>query len=217
MKRRCIAVLGGSFDPVHNGHVALGAYFARLLQADELRIIPAGNPWQKHGLHATPADRVAMVRLAFANQKVPADIDEQEIRRTSATYTIDTLRSLRAELGSEPSIAFLIGADQLEHLDDWQEWRQMFDHAHLCAASRPGFALDGEQVSPAVRAIFAERAGTPQAIRAQPHGCSYLAHDLAVDISATEIRAALLRNERPEKLVPPGVLDYIEQHNLYKS
>ena len=217
MKRRCIAVLGGSFDPVHIGHVALGAYFSQLLQADELRIIPAGNPWQKHGLHATPSDRVAMVHLAFANQALPVEIDEQEIRRTSATYTIDTLRSLRAELGSEPSIAFLIGADQLEHLDDWQEWRQMFDHAHICAASRPGFALDGDQVSPAVRAVFAQRAGTPQAIRNHAHGCSYLANDLAVDISATGIRAALLHKERPEKLVPPGVLDYIEQHNLYKS
>jgi nicotinate-nucleotide adenylyltransferase len=214
--RRCIAVLGGSFDPVHNGHVALGAYFASLLQADELRVIPAGNPWQKHGLHAAPADRVAMVGAAFQGLPVPVVIDRQEILRESATYTIDTLRALRRELGPEPSIAFLIGADQLLHLDTWQEWRAMFDHAHICAASRPGFDIGDAQVSPAVRAVFAERAGSVAEIRAQAHGRSYLATDLAVDISATEIRAQLQRNERPGKLVPAGVLDYIEQHNLYK-
>ena len=216
MSRRCIAVLGGSFDPVHHGHVALGAYFARLLQADELRVIPAGNPWQKHGLHASPADRVAMVQAAFLNQQVPVVIDQQEILRASATYTIDTLRSLRSELGPRPSIAFLIGADQLLHLDSWQGWREMFDYAHICAASRPGFSIDGEQVPPAVREMFARNAGEVTQMRNQPHGLSYLAHDLAVDISATEVRALLSGNERPEKLVPPGVLDYIEQHNLYK-
>ena len=216
MSRTRIAVLGGSFDPVHNGHVALGAYFARLLQTDELRIIPAGNPWQKHGLHASPEDRMAMVRTAFLDQHVSVVIDPQEILRARATYTIDTLRSLRRELGDEPSIAFLIGADQLQHLESWQEWREMFDYAHICAASRPGFAIDGEQVSVAVRDEFAGRAGTVEQVCSQAHGLSYLALDLAVDISATEIRDLLLCNERPEKLVPPGVLDYIEQHNLYK-
>ena len=216
MSRTCIAVLGGSFDPVHNGHVALGAYFARLLQAETLRIIPAGNPWQKHGLHASPDDRVAMVRRAFVDLPVPVEIDRQEILRSSATYTIDTLRALRRALGDEPSIAFLIGADQLQHLESWQEWREMFDYAHICAASRPGFAIDGEQVSAAVRQVFAHRAGSLAQIRDQAHGLCYLAHDLAIDISATDIRKQLLQNQRPEKLVPAGVLDYIEQHNLYK-
>ena len=216
MSRPCIAVLGGSFDPVHKGHVALGAYFAHLLQVDQLRVIPAGNPWQKHGLHASPEDRVAMVHSAFVGLPAPVMIDTQEIRRASATYTIDTLRALRTELGSEVSIAFLIGADQLQHLESWQEWREMFDLAHICAASRPGFAIDGEQVSAPVREVFASRNGSVADIRDQAHGLSYLAHDLAIDISATEIRAQLLRNQRPEKLVPAGVLDYIEQHNLYK-
>ena len=157
-----------------------------------------------------------MVRAAFKDQGVPVFIDPQETLRANATYTIDTLRALRQELGPEPSIAFLIGADQLLHLDTWQEWQQMFDYAHICAASRPGFMIDDEQVSPAVRDIFARRAGSVEQIRTHAHGSSYLARDLAVDISATEIRAQLQRSQRPEKLVPPGVLDYIEVHNLYK-
>ncbi len=214
---RCIALLGGSFDPVHKGHVALADYFIGLLQPDELRVIPAGNPWQKHGLQASGQDRMAMVRSAFSTQKVAVNIDQQEILRDSATYTIDTLRAVRKELGPDVSIVFLMGADQLQHLNTWQEWQQMFDYAHICAASRPGFAMDAAHVPADVAQEFARRAGSPEQIRNTAQGLAYLAPNLAVDISATAIRAALQRGEHPISLVPPGVLDYIEQHHLYKS
>ncbi|MES2538880.1 MAG: nicotinate-nucleotide adenylyltransferase [Pseudomonadota bacterium] len=215
--RRCIALLGGSFDPVHNGHVALGAYFAKLLVPDELRIIPAGNPWQKHGLQATGEQRVAMVERAFDRQSVPVFVDQQEIRRGTATYTIDTLRSLREELGPDVSIAFLMGADQLHQLHTWGDWQHLFDYAHLCAASRPGFTMDASHLPAQVAREFERRRGTPEQIRNTPHGLTYLASNLAVDVSATEIRSALQRGERPESLIPARVLDYIEQHHLYKS
>jgi nicotinate-nucleotide adenylyltransferase len=215
--QRCIALLGGSFDPVHNGHVALGEHFVALLQPDELRVIPAGNPWQKHGLQASPADRVEMVQRAFSQQQVPVVIDQQEIRRATPTYTIDTLQALRAELGAAVSIVFLMGADQLQHLDTWQGWQQLFDHAHLCAASRPGFGIDASQVPPAVMEEFTRRAGTRQEIRNTSHGKAYLASSLAVDISSTEIRSLLQHGERPESLIPARVLDYIEQHHLYQN
>ena len=215
--RRCVAVLGGSFDPVHNGHVALGEHFVGWLQPDELRVIPAGNPWQKHGLQAAPADRVAMVQRAFGAQQVPVVIDQQEIRRTTPTYTIDTLQALRAELGDDVSIVFLMGADQLQHLDTWQGWQQLFDYAHLCAASRPGFGIDAAQVPQVVMKEFTRRAGTRQEIRNTAHGKAYLASSLEVDISSTEIRSLLQRGERPESLIPAGVLDYIEQHHLYQN
>lgn len=214
---RCIALLGGSFDPVHKGHVALADYFIALLQPDELRVIPAGNPWQKHGLQASGQDRMAMVRSAFSTQKVAVNIDQQEILRDSATYTIDTLRTVRKELGPDVSVVFLMGADQLQHLNTWQEWQQMFDYAHICAASRPGFAMDAAHVPADVAQEFARRAGSPEQIRNTAQGLAYLAPNLAVDISATAIRAALQRGEHPISLVPPGVLDYIEQHHLYKS
>lgn len=215
--QRCIAVLGGSFDPVHKGHVALGDHFVGLLRPDELRVIPAGNPWQKHGLQATPAQRVDMVRLAFSHEHVPVVIDEQEIRRSTATYTIDTLKALRAELGPAVSIVFLMGADQLQHLDTWQGWQQLFDYAHLCAASRPGFGIDADQVPAAVMQTFIRRAGTEQEIRTTSHGKACLASSLDVDISSTGIRALLQQGARPESLIPARVLDYIEQHHLYQN
>lgn len=214
------ALLGGSYDPVHHGHVALGAYFAQLLQVDQLRVIPAGLPWQKSTLKATPQQRAEMVALAFAGAAYDVVVDLQEIERGAqgqATYTIDTLRQVRAELGPSASISFLMGADQLQRLDTWHEWQALFDYAHICVAARPGFNLATAGLPPAVAEAFSRRLGTPEQIRNTPHGLTYLAQDFAVDISATEIRAALQRGDSANSLIPPLVLDYIEQHNLYKS
>jgi nicotinate-nucleotide adenylyltransferase len=214
---RCIALLGGSYDPVHNGHVALGSYFATLLRADQLRVIPAGSPWQKHGLSATPEQRADMVELAFASLPLPVVVDRQEIDRTTPTYTIDTLRQLREEVGAQTSLVFLMGADQLLGLASWHDWQQLFDYAHFCVAARPGFSLNGSALPQAVADEFSRRLNTLERIRNTPHGLTYLAQDFAVDISATQIRAALQRGEKASAPISPVVLDYIEQHNLYKS
>ena len=216
----CVALLGGSYDPVHTGHVSLGSYFSRLLAADTLRVIPAGAPWQKGRLGATCEQRAEMTRLAFSSLPLPVMIDRQEIERSEQgqpSYTIDTLRQVRAELGPTASIVFLMGADQLQRLDTWREWQQLFEYAHICVAARPGFALHGAAMPQAVAQEFTRRLGTLSSIRNTPHGLTYLAQDFAVDISATEIRAALQRGFPANELVSPLVLDYIEQHNLYKS
>lgn len=212
----CVALLGGSFDPVHNGHVALGALFDKLLNPDQLRVIPAGNPWQKAALRATAEQRVAMVELAFADAGIKVVLDRQEIERTSATYTIDTLRNVRAELGPEASIVFLMGADQLMHLDTWRDWRALFDLAHIGVAARPGYSLAEASLPPAVATELQQRQGSLEQLRNTPSGHAYLAQTLAVDISSTQVRAALQRGEQANSLISPVVLDYIQQHNLYK-
>ncbi|HEY8608929.1 MAG TPA: nicotinate-nucleotide adenylyltransferase [Noviherbaspirillum sp.] len=214
---RCIALLGGSFDPVHHGHVALANYFVKLLFPDALRILPAGLPYQKQALKATPEQRIAMLRLAFDGLSVPVQIDDQEIRREGATYTVDTLRALRAELGEDLSLVFLIGADQLQKLHTWKDWRQLFDLAHICTASRPGFALDAAHVAPEVNREFLRRAATAEQIRTTPAGLACLAPNLAFDVSATQIRAALQSGQSAESLIPAAVLDYIRQHHLYQN
>jgi nicotinate-nucleotide adenylyltransferase len=218
-----VALLGGSFDPVHHGHVALAGLFAHLLHPDALRIMPAGQPWQKtNGLQAGDADRVAMLELAFqAADTFPSDvtvtIDTREIDRQTPTYTVDTLRELRAELGPDASIVFLMGADQLQKLDTWRDWQGLFALANFGVAARPGYRLDDAGLPPAVSAELARRKATPEAVRASPAGRVCLAHTLDVDISATEIREALRTGGNVNALLAPQVLDYIQQHNLYKS
>jgi nicotinate-nucleotide adenylyltransferase len=221
----CLALLGGSFDPVHHGHVALADLFARLLRPDELRIMPAGQPWQKKaGLQASDADRVAMLELAFQPAGIPAasvpvTIDTREIERDTPTYTVETLRELRAELGPDASIVFLMGADQLQKLDSWRDWEDLFALANFGVAARPGYRLDAAALPPAVASKLASRFATPEEVRASKAGRVCLAHTLAVDVSATEVRAALQANEEAKvsALLAPQVLDYIQQHHLYKN
>ncbi|MGN6388819.1 MAG: nicotinate-nucleotide adenylyltransferase [Burkholderiaceae bacterium] len=212
---RCIVLLGGSFDPVHAGHVALARYLAVLLAPDELRLIPAGNPWQKAPLRAAAQERIDMLRLALDSLHVPLVVDRREIERDGPTYTIDTLRSLRAELGPAPSLVLAIGADQLLRLDTWREWPALFDHANLCVAPRPGF--DTAAMPDAVKREFSRRAATPAQLRATPHGLACIASGLAWDVSSTALRDTLARGGNPGSLLPAPVLDYIERHHLYRS
>lgn len=215
--RRHVAILGGSFDPVHLGHVALSDYFVRLFKPDELRIVPAGNPWQKSPLKASAQDRVNMLELAFSAQTIPIVIDCQEIERTTSSYTIDTLQAVRAEVGPDVCLLFLIGADQLMNLNTWRQWRDLFDYAHICAASRPGFQIDGAEVPEEVADEFNRRAGSIEELLNSAHGRSHCASELDIDISATQIRHALQQGTRVDSLVPRTVLDYIEQHHLYRN
>lgn len=233
----CLALLGGSFDPVHHGHVALAELFARTLHPDELRIMPAGQPWQKAGLQAGDAERIAMLELALRAGTFPPGvkvaIDTREIDRKTPTYTVETLRGLRAELGPDASIVFVMGADQLQKLDTWRDWQSLFELTNFAVAARPGYSLDNAGLPPAVAAELARREGTPEQVRASPAGRVCLAHTLAVDISATEVRAALKNGAKTGTVneanadakaatkagayLAPQVLDYIQQHNLYKS
>jgi len=211
----CVALLGGSFDPVHHGHVALASLFFELLHPDQLRIIPAGNPWQKRGLRASADQRVAMLELAFGAAALPVVIDRQEIERATPTYTVDTLRSVRAELGPDAAIVFLMGADQLRQLDSWRDWRELFDLAHIGVAARPGYSLAEAALPAAVATEISRRQASLEQLCSTPSGHAYLAQTLDVDISATQVRAALQRGEQANSLISPVVLDYIQQHNLY--
>jgi nicotinate-nucleotide adenylyltransferase len=212
----CVALLGGSFDPVHDGHVALAKLFYTLLHPEQVRLLPAGKPWQKNALRSSADDRVAMLELAFRESGLPIRMDRQEIERSTPTYTVETLRNVRAELGPAAAIVFLMGADQLQQLDTWRDWRELFALAHIGVAARPGYALAAAALPPAVAQEFLLRQGSLDQLRSTPSGHTYLAQTLDVDISATQVRAALQRGESANSLISPVVLDYIQQHNLYK-
>ncbi len=216
----CIALLGGSFDPVHHGHVALARLFCDLLHPDALRVLPA-KPWQKSSLQAGDEARVAMLELAFRGSGLPVIVDRRELARGTPTYTVETLRGLREELGPDASIVFLMGADQLQNLDSWRDWQQLFELANIGVAARPGYTLEQKALPPAVAQELAPRLASTEQVRTTPAGLVCLAHTLAVDVSATQVRALLHGGGEPgtvlNSLVPPVVLDYIQQHNLYKS
>ncbi|PRC92821.1 nicotinate (nicotinamide) nucleotide adenylyltransferase [Solimicrobium silvestre] len=210
---QCIAIFGGSFDPVHSAHVALTELFNNLLKPTQLRIIPTGWSWQKTAFKTSPQQRIAMLSLAFAelSKQTSLIIDVQEIKRAELgipSYSIDTLSILRNEFGASASLIFLMGADQLQQLQSWQNWQRLFELAHIAVVARPGFKLDA--IDNLVANEFKQRAGSVEQLRNRPCGHTYLCADLAIDISSTQVR-----DGKNLSLLPPKVLDYIQQHHLY--
>lgn len=213
----CVLLLGGSFDPVHAGHIGLARYFCTLLHPEALRLIPGGRPWQKPAM-TTPANhRIAMLRAAFDGWFIPVTIDDQEIRRDGPGYMIDTLRHCRAELGRDVSLVLLLGADQLMNLHTWHQWADLFDEAHLAIAARPGFSTQTAALDTAVAAQITRRRASAEQVRQTPSGLVCLGTQLALNVSSTAIRERLARGEDTDDLLPGPVLDYIRQHHLYQT
>ena len=215
-------LFGGSFDPVHQGHVELVQHFVKLLNVDEVKLIPAGQPWQKSTLHATAEQRVAMLKLAFDDQlSVPYSIDQQEIDRANqhmASYTIDTLHNLRAQCGNDTALILLIGADQFHNFATWKNWQQIFTLTHIVAAARPGYSLRLDDVPSEFATVWQQAHGSIKELKQYPCGKTWLEEDLAWDISATRIRDQLQQQRQTKEttaLIPSKVLDYLQQHKIY--
>lgn len=194
MARR-VGLFGGTFDPVHNAHVALAHAALAGLALDEVRWVPTGHSWQKDH-HATPAaHREAMVRLAMAGEPRFV-LDRIEIERSGPSYTLDTVRALRA---AQPATEWVlvIGQDQYAGLHTWRDWPVLLSLVTLAVANRPGTTA------------------APHAdVRAHPHRAVPLP---MLDISATDIRRRVAAGGDISQLVPPQVARYIETHGLYQA
>jgi len=194
---RRIGLLGGSFNPPHLAHLALGQAARAHLGLDELRWLPAGAPWQKPAVAlADGAHRAAMLRLLLAGEPGSV-VDERELRRAGPTYTLDTVCELQAEQAADTEWVLVIGQDQFNRFDTWHGWQALAARVTLAVAARAGQAPQ-----------------IPAALAAQPHRWVLL--PLARhDISASDIRARLGRGEPVDSLVGPAVAGYIARHHLY--
>ncbi len=217
MVQKCTLLLGGSFDPPHSGHVELGKYFCHIFKTDTLRLIPAGNPWQKALSPVSPAHRIVMLERAFGDTGLIFTIDRQEIEREGATYSFDTLSNIRREVGHQSSLIFLMGADQLHRLHTWHRWRELLNLTNLAVAVRPNSPPPLEGLPPDVAEKILPRLAEPDEITTMPAGKILINDVLHIDISSTDIRNALRNGQNPGSLIPPAVLDYINDHQLYRD
>ncbi len=148
---------GGTFDPVHNGHLAIARAVRDGLDA-EVHLIPAADPPHKGDTHADAEQRATMLELAVAGE-AGLQVDRRELRRSGPSWTLDTLLELRAEVGPVAPLVWLIGSDSLLQLDTWHRWRELFDHAHILAVQRPGSAVDADWIRvPRARSACTNRA-----------------------------------------------------------
>ena len=209
-----IGIMGGTFDPVHFGHLRLAQEAAEILGLELVRWVPAGQPWHRVAPLASAAHRLEMVRLAI--EKNPLfELDDAEIRQTAPGYTVETLERLRREFGAKRPIVLLLGTDAFRNLSSWQRWRDLFDLAHVFVAQRPGHSLTPGGMQAALAAEWRKRAGTPDVLRQRPGGNVVTYGTTALDISASAIRAHFAQARSPRYLLPSAVLDYIEAHGVY--
>ncbi len=211
-----IGIMGGTFDPVHFGHLRLAQEAAEILGLERVRWVPAGQPWHRTPPRALPAHRLEMVRLAIERNSL-FELDDAEIRQTSPSYTVETLERLRRDLGPERSLVLLLGTDAFRDLPSWQRWRDLFGLAHIFVAQRPGHSLTPGGMPSSLAAEWRKRAGTPDALLAHPAGSVVTYGTTALDISASAIRAHFAQGRSPRYLLPLPVLDYIEAHGLYAN
>lgn len=210
---RPLAILGGTFDPVHHGHLRVAWEAAEALDA-ELRMIPSAVPPHRPQPRASAAQRLAMLRAALAGQdRLVAD--DRELRRAGESWTVDTLRELRAEIGPSRPLVLLVGADAFAGLSSWHHWRELFDHAHIGVLTRPGHG--GVFEAELAGEWFSRRIDDAAALRARPCGAILPIAVTPLEISASAIRALLAQGHSPRWLLPDAVLRWIEDAGLYRD
>jgi nicotinate-nucleotide adenylyltransferase len=212
-----IGVLGGTFDPVHYGHLRLAEELGETLKLGEVRLIPVGTPPHRVTPHVAAEHRLEMVRIAAAGNP-RLTVDERELRRAGPGYTYDTLAGLRAELGAARPLVLIVGADAFLEFASWHRWREVFGLAHIAVAHRPGFPAErwGERMpQPLAREYESRLMRQPLATHLQPAGGIVVVPFTALDISATAIRDRIKAGTSPRYLLPSSVLDYIRKHQLY--
>jgi nicotinate-nucleotide adenylyltransferase len=206
--------MGGTFDPVHFGHLRLAQEAAEILGLARVRWVPAGRPWHRAQPKASAKHRLAMVKLAIRRNAL-FELDDAEIRQTSPGYTVETLERLRATLGTDRPLVLLLGTDAFRGLTSWERWRDLFELAHIFVAQRPGHSLTPGGMPGALAAEWRRRAGTPSALHERPAGSVIAYGTTALDISASAIRAHFAQSRSPRYLLPSVVLDYIRTQGLY--
>jgi len=190
-----VGVMGGTFDPIHHGHLVAASEVAQFFTLDEVVFVPTGQPWQKDDRKVSPSeDRYLMTVIATASNP-RFSVSRTDIDRGGATYTIDTLRDLRAERGEEAELFFITGADALARMMSWQDADELFELAHFVGVTRPGHRLTGDGL---------------------PEDRVSLLEVPALAISSTDCRQRVATGQPIWYLVPDGIVQYIAKRRLYR-
>ncbi len=206
-KGSLIGVFGGTFDPIHCGHLAIAEALMCALPLERILFVPAARPPHRIAPVASARNRLEMVRLALEGHPRFA-VDEVEYGRVGPSYTADTLRALRARY--HRPLALILGMDAFLGLPGWHRWRHLLGMAHLVIVTRPGF-------TEALPSWVRPRLATPAQLLTADHGLAVLVTTLERPESATALRQALRHGPAPPGWLPAGVLEYIERHGLYQG
>ena len=206
-----LALFGGTFDPVHYGHLRCADEAREKLGLENLYLLPAGTPPHRKPPQATTRQRLEMLHLALP-EFPRLVIDDRETRRSGPSYMVDTLQELRTEFPHRP-LLLLIGQDASNHLHSWFHWEQLFELAHIVILTRPG--AKAEYRSDLARQIQRRLSTDVQSLcRSEAGGVLYL-EVIAIDVSATSIKSIIRLGRSPQSMLPGVVLEYINENQLY--
>jgi len=212
-----IGVYGGTFDPVHFGHLRAALEVYQGLGLHEMRLLPCYQPPHRAPPVADARARLTMLRSAVGTDTRGLVVDNREMRREGVSYMVDTLTSLRTELGDEP-LCLVLGADAFLQLHHWHRWEEIISLAHLLVTHRPGWTLaaDAPNLDPALARLWRDcHADDVAELAAAPAGRILQFTITQLDISATRIRAMVARGESPRFLLPEKVWNLIRLQGLY--
>jgi nicotinate-nucleotide adenylyltransferase len=212
-----LGIFGGTFDPVHFGHLRFAEEAWQSLGLSQVMWLPAGQPRHRDIPAVSAAHRLAMVRLAVAGRSEFC-VDGSEAGASEPSYTVLSLQRLRGEIGSSRSLVLLLGADAFLGLPTWHRWQDLFDLAHIGVGTRPGNPLQPESMPDSLAGEYRRRlVDTPSAFSAGSAGSILYFPITSLDIKATYIRDSLAINRSARYLLPDAVLDYISQNRLYRA
>ena len=209
-----LAILGGTFDPVHFGHLQSAIAVKELLAVPVVKLVPSFIPPHRGLPHSTAIERLSMLQLA-SHDNSGVVVDDREISRQGVSYTVDTLTSFRQEIGENASLYFVLGIDSYCTLNKWVRWQELTEIAHLIVLARPGCL---PQVPSEVRVWQSKKlVNDVNCMRGKPGGEICHVELVQVDVSATEIREMIGSGVRPAGKMPESVIDFAFAHELYRS
>lgn len=210
MQTKSIGILGGTFDPIHHGHLRCALEMYQILGLQEVRFLPCNKPVHKNDTLSNAVHRLNMLRLAIANVD-GLSIDDREIIRETPSYMIETLQSLRREF-PETGLCLILGTDAFMQLHTWQSYEKILDLAHIVVALRPGHEL---LPTPETKKLLTHQVVDFEDLHQQNHGNVYLQIITQLEIASTDIRSQIKAGYNPSYLIPVNVWEYIQENRLY--
>ncbi|WP_295624582.1 nicotinate-nucleotide adenylyltransferase [uncultured Nitrosomonas sp.] len=212
-----IGIYGGTFDPIHYGHLRIAEELLNNAGLKRILFVPSGVPRLRVAPAASRGHRSAMVHLAIQDN-TKFSLDEREVNRPGVSTTIQSLREFRRELGDNAALCFILGIDAFVKIDQWAEWQELFTLCHIILVARPGYVSINEDkaLSAEIRKEFLSRSVTYAGnLELQPNGFIYTAQTSLLEISASQIRLLIKNNKSIRYLLPENVADYIQSNRLY--
>ncbi|MBA4696906.1 MAG: nicotinate-nucleotide adenylyltransferase [Legionella sp.] len=214
---RNLIIFGGTFDPIHNGHLYIASQVQEKFAFDRFVFLPCKTPLLKKSALASSKQRVEMIKRSIIDQPSCFYVDDMEIRRRTPSYTVETLNTFRKRYGPMIPITLLLGVDTFLQLPQWHEWQKILDLANLCVVNRPNTKPQADWSASVNALLLKHETKNSESLLQTPSGLIYRFNAGSFYISSTAIRAEFARGNIPIDSLPHNVVDYIHAHKLYLS